>query len=163
MCVHDILFILFIYQQINLMNKTIFNKRASLKFSHFSNKGYSLFSVLGRVVAIGALSVTTLTYAKAEGISVEGAKADSVFIRGGKAYELDGVTVTGSRAPMTVELSPKIVTVMTREGHSAVGGTNNQRRFETGYGRGCASAWRFRGADRHFDQRRHLRPDCNFP
>lgn len=53
------------------MNKTIFNKRASLKFSHFSNKGYSLFSVLGRVVAIGALSVTTLTYAKAEGISVE--------------------------------------------------------------------------------------------
>ena len=67
MCVHDILFILFIYQQINLMNKTIFNKRASLKFSHFSNKGYSLFSVLGRVVAIGALSVTTLTYAKAEG------------------------------------------------------------------------------------------------
>lgn len=71
MCVHDILFILFIYQQINLMNKTIFNKRASLKFSHFSNKGYSLFSVLGRVVAIGALSVTTLTYAKAEGISVE--------------------------------------------------------------------------------------------
>lgn len=54
MCVHDILFILFIYQQINLMNKTIFNKRASLKFSHFSNKGYSLFSVLGRVVAIGA-------------------------------------------------------------------------------------------------------------
>ena len=115
MCVHDILFILFIYQQINLMNKTIFNKRASLKFSHFSNKGYSLFSVLGRVVAIGALSVTTLTYAKAEGISVEGAKADSVFIRGGKAYELDGVTVTGSRAPMTVELSPKILTVMTSE------------------------------------------------
>ena len=160
MCVHDILFILFIYQQINLMNKTIFNKRASLKFSHFSNKGYSLFSVLGRVVAIGALSVTTLTYAKAEGISVEGAKADSVFIRGGKAYELDGVTVTGARAPMTVELSPKIVTVMTRED---IQRSAAQRRFETGYGRGCASAWRFRGADRHFDQRWHLRPDCNFP
>ena len=66
-------------------------------------------------MAIGALSVTTLTYAKAEGISVEGAKSDSVFIPGGKAYELDGVTVTGSRAPMAVELSPKIVTVMTRE------------------------------------------------
>ena len=48
MCVHDILFILFIYQQINLMNKTIFNKRASLKFSHFSNKGYSfLTSTMG--------------------------------------------------------------------------------------------------------------------
>ena len=134
MCVHDILFILFIYQQINLMNKTIFNKRASLKFSHFSNKGYSLFSVLGRVVAIGALSVTTLTYAKAEGISVEGAKADSVFIRGGKAYELDGVTVTGSRAPMTVELSPKIVTVMTREDiqRSAVQTINDVLKLATG-------------------------------
>ena len=30
MCVHDILFILFIYHEINLMNTTIFNKRASL-------------------------------------------------------------------------------------------------------------------------------------
>lgn len=128
MCVHDILFILFIYQQINLMNKTIFNKRASLKFSHFSNKGYSLFSVLGRVVAIGALSVTTLTYAKAEGISVEGAKADSVFIRGGKAYELDGVTVTGSRADDSRVVS-KNCDGHDPRGHSAVGGTNNQRRF----------------------------------
>ena len=51
------------------MYKTIFNKRTSLKFKHFSNKGYSLFSVLGREVIVGTLSVATLTYAKADGIS----------------------------------------------------------------------------------------------
>lgn len=47
------------------MYKTIFNKRESFKFSRFGNKGYSLFSCLGREVLIGTLSVATLTYAKA--------------------------------------------------------------------------------------------------
>ena len=41
------------------MYKTIFNKRNSLKFNRFSNKSYSLFTVLGREVLVGALSVTT--------------------------------------------------------------------------------------------------------
>ena len=53
------------------MYKTIFNKRSSFKFKHFSNKGYALFSCLGREVIIGTLSIATLTYAKAEGVSVD--------------------------------------------------------------------------------------------
>ncbi len=95
------------------MYKTIFNKRNSLKFSRFSNKGYSLFAVLGREVLVGTLSIATLSHARAEGISTEGVKADSTLYKGGKAYELDAVSVTGSRAPMTVEQSPKIVSVIT--------------------------------------------------
>lgn len=108
------------------MYKTIFNKRSSLKFSHFSNKGYALFSVVGKEVLIGVLSVATLSSAKAEGISVEEEKADSSLYKGGKAYELDAVNVTGSRAPMTVEQSPKIVSVITREDiHRAAAQTIN--------------------------------------
>lgn len=53
------------------MYKSIFNKHNSLKFNHFSNKGYALFSVLGKEVLVGALSVATLSHAKAEGISTE--------------------------------------------------------------------------------------------
>ena len=83
------------------MYKTIFNKRNSLKFNRFSNKSYSLFAVLGREVLVGALSVATLSHAKAAGVSTEGAKVDSTLYKGGKAYELDAVSVTGSRAPMT--------------------------------------------------------------
>ena len=108
------------------MYKTIFNKPGSLKFSRFSNKGYSLFAVLGREVLVGTLSIATLSHAKAEGISTEGVKADSTLYKGGKAYELDAVSVTGSRAPMTVEQSPKIVSVITRDDiHRAAAQTIN--------------------------------------
>ena len=108
------------------MYKSIFNKHNSLKFNHFSNKGYALFSVLGKEVLVGALSVATLSHAKAEGISTEGVKADSTLYKGGKAYELDAVNVTGSRAPMTAEQSPKIVSVITRDDiHRAAAQTIN--------------------------------------
>ena len=108
------------------MYKTIFNKRNSLKFNRFSNKSYSLFAVLGREVLVGALSVATLSHAKAAGVSTEGTKVDSTLYKGGKAYELDAVSVTGSRAPMTVEQSPKIVSVITRDDiHRAAAQTIN--------------------------------------
>ena len=109
-----------------LMYKSFFNKHNCLKFNRFSNKGYALFSVLGKEVLVGALSVATLSHAKAEGISTEGVKADSTLYKGGKAYELDAVNVTGSRAPMTVEQSPKIVSVITRDDiHRAAAQTIN--------------------------------------
>ncbi len=108
------------------MYKTIFNKRSNLWFNRFSNKGYALFSVLGREVLVGALSVATLSHAKAEGVSTEGMKVDSTLYKGGKAYELDAVSVTASRAPMTVEQSPKIVSVITRDDiHRAAAQTIN--------------------------------------
>ena len=47
------------------MYKPILNKRSVLKFTHFSNRGYSLFAVLGKEVIIGVLSVATLQHATA--------------------------------------------------------------------------------------------------
>ena len=110
----------------NRMKKAIFCKRSALRFCRFSNKGYSLFAVMGKEVLVGVLSVATLTYAKAESISTEETKADSTLLGGGRAYELDAVSVTASRAPMTVEQSPKIVSVITRdEIHRAAAQTVN--------------------------------------
>ena len=108
------------------MYKTNYNKRRSLKFSRFTNKGYGLFAVMGKEVLIGVLSVATLSHAKAESVSTETTKADSSLYRGGKAFELGAVSVTASKAPMTVEQSPKIVSVISRDDiHRAAAQTVN--------------------------------------
>jgi vitamin B12 transporter len=95
------------------MNKQILNKRSTLKWKHFSHKGYSLFSCLGREVLVGTLSIATLTYAKAEGISTKPmTTTDSL---GHQEVKLDEVVITGSRAPLTALQSAKIVSVITRD------------------------------------------------
>ena len=95
------------------MNKQIFNKRSPILFKHFSRKGYALFACLGREVLIGMLSVATLTYAKADGISTRTYLADDSLSH--EEVKLDEVVVTGSRAPLTALQSAKIVEVITRE------------------------------------------------
>lgn len=95
------------------MNKQQFNKRTALRFTHFSRKGYALFSVIGREVLVGVLAVSTLTYAKAEGVSTEtGYSLDSLSR---EEMKLDEVIVTGTRAPLTDLQTAKIVTVVTRD------------------------------------------------
>ena len=96
------------------MYKTVFNKRASFKFKHFSRKGYALFSCLGREVVIGTLSVATLTYAKAEGISVRADKAGEGMADTVRTVMLGEVDVTASRAPLAGGRAPRIVTVLHR-------------------------------------------------
>ena len=60
------------------MYKQAFNmKRQRLVFRHFGNKGYSLFSCLGREVVCSVLSVSTLTYASAESVSTHPVVSDS--------------------------------------------------------------------------------------
>ena len=97
------------------MNKTVFNKRCRIRFKHFTNKGYALFSCLGREVIVGTLSVATLTCAKAESISNDVQKADTSLYQGGKAMLLNGVSITASRAPLTQSQQSRMVTVLSRE------------------------------------------------
>ena len=95
------------------MFKKTFDKPRALRFKHFTRKGYALFSSLGKEVLICTLSVTTLTYAKANGMSTrQEAAADSLAH---EEMKLDEVVVTGSRAPLTAMQSAKIVSVITRD------------------------------------------------
>lgn len=96
------------------MKTTTFNKRNAIVFKHFNRKGYSLFAALGKVVVIGVLAVPTLTYAKADGIATKpnGESADSLSFG---EQRLDEVQITGSRAPLTVAQSAKIVEVISRD------------------------------------------------
>jgi len=81
------------------MKKTMMQtRRSSLRFKHFSRKGYALFSVLGREVLVGTLTVATLTHAKAEGVSVDKERADDTMQR--QELRLDEVVVTGSPPPL---------------------------------------------------------------
>lgn len=93
------------------------NTKASgmpLKFKHFSRKGYALFACLGKEVLIGTLSATTLTYAKAAGISTEPVKPDTTMATQ-REVMLDEVSITGSRAPLTRGQAARMVTVLERK------------------------------------------------
>ena len=95
------------------MNKNQFFSRTSLRFKSFSRKGYALFSVLGREVLIGVLSVAVVSHAMAEGVSVNEELAKDTVVR--EAQTLDDVVVVGSRAPLTEGETAKIVTVITSD------------------------------------------------
>ena len=88
----------------------------ALHFKHFTRRGYALFSCIGREVLICTLSVATLTYAKAEGMSTKPATATALTDSLGRGeVRLDEVTVTSSRAPLTALQSAKIVSVISRD------------------------------------------------
>ena len=90
-------------------------KRQRLVFRHFGNKGYSLFSCLGREVVCSVLSVATLTYASAESVSTKPVVSDSVSTTTAREMMLDEVSVTGSRAPLTKSQAARMVTVLDRQ------------------------------------------------
>ena len=83
------------------MYKPTFNKRRVLKFTHFTRKGYALFACLGKEVIIGTLSVATLQHATAAGISVDTDKVTTDSALNKRQVELEEVSVTGTRAPLT--------------------------------------------------------------
>ena len=96
------------------MYKPRFNKRQVLVFRQFGNKGYSLFSCLGREVVCSVLSVATLTYASAESVSTDPAVTDSAAMTTVREMMLEEVSVTGSRAPLTKSQAARMVTVLDR-------------------------------------------------
>ena len=96
------------------MYKPTFNKRQVLVFHHFGNKGYSLFSCLGREVVCSVLSVATLTYASAESVSTNPVVTDSTAMTTAREVQLEEVSVTGSRAPLTRSQAARMVTVLER-------------------------------------------------
>ena len=114
------------------MRKEQFNKRSSCRFKQFNRHGYSLFAALGKEVLIGVLSVSTLSYAKADGISIRPDLGEDTLSH--QEVKLDEVVVTGSRAPLTALQSAKIVTVISRDDihRAAVETVNDVLKLATG-------------------------------
>ena len=97
------------------MKKPLFNKHQVLVFRQFGNKGYSLFSCLGREVVCSVLSVATLTYASAESVSTDPVVTDSTATTTAREMMLEEVSVTGTRAPLTKSQAARMVTVLDRQ------------------------------------------------
>ncbi len=84
-----------------------------LRFTHFTRHGYALFAVVGKVVLIGVLSVSTLKYAKANSLSIEVEFANDSLKR--EEIKLDEIVVTGSYVPLSDIEASKMVVVVSRE------------------------------------------------
>ena len=114
------------------MEKILFNKRLTLRFKRFSNKGYSLFACLNKVVLVGVLSVPTLAHAKAGTLATHVQAASDTLAR--KEMKIDEVVITGSRAPLTAMQSAKIVKVFTSDDihRAAVQTVNDVLKLATG-------------------------------
>lgn len=114
------------------MYTPIYNKRRVLMFKRFNNHGYSLFSVLGKEVIIGVLSVATLRSADAAAQNVSSAvQPDTTWQR---IVQLNEVNVTGTRAPLASRQQARMVTVLRRSDIEAapVQSVNDLLKYATG-------------------------------
>lgn len=115
------------------MYTPVYNKRRVLKFKQFNNHGYSLFSVLGKEVIIGVLSVATLRSADAaaQDMSVVPQQTDTT---GQHTVRMNEVNVTGTRAPLTTRQQVRMVTVLSRRDIEAapVQSVNDLLKYATG-------------------------------
>ncbi|MCR5574377.1 MAG: TonB-dependent receptor [Bacteroidaceae bacterium] len=95
------------------MNKKLFQtgkKRA--RFRQFQNRAYAAFQSLKVEVTIGVLAITTLTFASPDTAT---AQVVTNHQTQESLYELEEVEVTGSRAPITLGQSARLITVLDRE------------------------------------------------
>ena len=105
--------------------------RNVVTWKQYSNKGYSAFASMGRLVRIGVLSVATLgtvTPVMAETRSMANQETE------GDTLTLDEVQVTGTLAPLTQLQSARIVSVLSRDDIQAAGvqSTNDLLKLASG-------------------------------
>ena len=96
------------------MYKSNSRKRDIMTFKHFCRKGYALFACHGKEVRIGVLAISMLTFANSDCFSAQTEPADTTQVKTNRELTLEEVVVTGSRAPMTVSQSARLVTVLDR-------------------------------------------------
>lgn len=86
-------------------NKTV--KSETPTFKHFARKSYSLFSALGREVKIGVLSAATLLTA-----GTAATAQTTTRVTTDKELKLEEVVISASRAPISADRCPRMVTVL---------------------------------------------------
>ena len=104
-------------------------QRTQIRWKHFTNKSYAVFCSLKREVNIGVLAFATLAFA-----NVDNALAQQQTNHELQNYELEEVEVTGSRVPLTLSESARMVTVLTKADiqAAAVHSVNDLLKLATG-------------------------------
>lgn len=95
------------------MNQKRLGNPKAYRFKRFAKKAYSAFNSMHKVVNIGVISGCMLTFAHVTQTSAQttGNSVDTLKIA---EKELDEVTVTASRAELSIAQVPKLVTVISR-------------------------------------------------
>ena len=94
-------------------NKQTRRAIGAVTWKQYSNKGYSAFASLGRLIRIGVLSVSTL--ASVTPVEAETNRMDTKAIDDDDTQTLREVSVSGTMAPLTQLQSARIVSVLTRQ------------------------------------------------
>lgn len=95
------------------MNQKRFEKPKAYRFKRFAKKAYSAFNSMHKVVNIGVISGCMLTFAHSTQTSAQN-KINAGDNQKVTEKELEEVTVTASRVELSLNQSPKLVTVITR-------------------------------------------------
>ncbi len=95
-------------QQLKLKNDVI-------RWRQFSRRGDAIFRSLHKEIAIGILSVATLTFAAPQNATARTVMGCSMDASDEGGINLDDVEVTASRVSMPLEQTARIVSVVTRE------------------------------------------------
>ena len=112
------------------MKQNKINSPRVIVWHKFMRRSYSAFMSLHKVIAVGVLSVATLSTAdlKAQTVMLaQTSERDTAELN----YELDDVEVTGERVPLSVSLMPRVVAVMTKTDVQAAAVHSRPRTFRS--------------------------------
>ncbi len=93
------------------MKEFIVQNNQAVRFRRFSNTSFAVFRSLKVQVNIGVLAVSMLTFVNTESINAQTATT----LQKEKLIEMEEVEVTGSRVPVSLSQTPRILTILTRE------------------------------------------------
>ena len=94
------------------MKQNKFENRQAYRFKHFVRRSYAAFNSMHKVVSIGTLTVGMLTFVHLTQTSAQETRMVQNSI---PEQELEELTVTASKAELTLNQTVKLVTVITRE------------------------------------------------
>ncbi|MDR3061038.1 MAG: TonB-dependent receptor [Dysgonamonadaceae bacterium] len=95
------------------MKQKLFLKDKAYRFKRFTRKAYSVFNSMHKVVSIGVISGTMLTFVHS---TESTAQTPSSSVRDSiSEQDLDEITVTAAKAELTLKQAAKLVTVITKE------------------------------------------------
>ncbi|MCK9163128.1 MAG: TonB-dependent receptor [Bacteroidales bacterium] len=95
------------------MEKQRFQKQEAYRFKRFARKPYSIFNSMHKVVTIGVLTVSALTFANSEDASAQ--KTDSVRINQIAERELDEVIISSSSTNQPINQIAKLITIVSKD------------------------------------------------
>lgn len=93
------------------MKETIVQKQQAVRFRRFANTSFAVFRSLQKEINVGVLAISMLAFAQVNELH---AQVEQNTQRE-KLVEMEEVEVAGTRVPVSLSQTPRILTILTRE------------------------------------------------